>query len=779
MPSARMLPLTCSALSALVVLAGLARAQPCADNNIAVAFLGAAADRVLPPTHQFGEDEEGKTGRHKYGEDLVAAESHGVAGVFTDLNGDGYADQYIPRAHRYGEVTSDAANILRLYNPITDEFEPFSDPAANHEGNGVGALATDFDNDGDIDLYVLNYNEPNRLLQNQVVPNDGGPAAFRFVDVTDTGPTNTSRAGVAYHEGVCLDNSLTAACADVDRDGDVDIYVSGWNTTAQVRHESRVDPPGAGHRGTLWLNQWRELGNQWPAGEDWFIDATMTSGGDSEVNAQGVTAGTDVVGAHNVLDTRYYRFHMATIFADMNNDGWPDLLVTDSFNPLFYRNLGVDAEGRPEFDLDTYDTMMNLVGDNRINAPMGVDAGDVDNDGDLDLYISSTKSEDLLINKSASGGALAFDLCQALDVRKVDDDEGMNGGPLTAWGIQFLDIDNDGWRDIHVGVENYPDAVWINGGRDQSDGDIHLVGPYRVEVPPDPEGNPDPHSSQRTIGTMQADYDRDGKVDLYTREVAASLNMSNNHLSFAWRNSADTTNRSLTFLLEGAPDVDSGTGFFSSRDALGARVQVDVDANGNGLIEPNLGEERIDEIHSGSSNGASTSMLAATVGVGSSVDVLVTIFWPSGKLTRFRLYPAGKVTIDGNDGGAGYVSVAEDAPDADGDAVPDEFDNCVNDPNPSQGDSDLDGFGDACDGVGGGGNDCKNSLDLDCDPPPLGATADFDGDGWVDDVDLWVVLSAIEVQGRRGDLNHDGFVDSKDVEIIYAQWGKVPEEESK
>jgi len=745
--------------SALATMAGAASAH--AQSCGAISKL-TPMDLTPPPTHAFEVHSE-------LMDEGATADGHGVAGVFTDLNGDGFADQYIPRGHRYLQDKSGAENILRLYEPTMFNFAtPSNDPIPDDNGNGIGALAADFDNDGDIDLFVINYNEPNRLYMNQLDPDEAG-GEFAFVDVTEE-----AGVGVAYHEGVCLDNSLTAACADVDRDGDVDIYVSGWNHANGVRLESFVDPPGDGHRGTLWLNQWSEMGGQWETGGPWFIDATMDEGGDfldadgelfldadgepkTDGKALGVTAGSDKDGEHNIFGERYYRRHMATIFADLNNDGWPDLLVTDSFNPQFYRNLGRDGQGWLGFELDTYDTLTNLTtvpggqGPGLLNAPMGVDAGDVDNDGDLDLYISSSKSEDLLINKSIST-ALHFDLCESFDA------------PANAntWGVQIFDVDNDGWKDIHVAAEG-TDTLWANYGRALAGDPIEIRGPFQMPL----------GSEEDMIGTMQADFDRDGKIDLYTRDVGGS-----SRSSFIWQNVSDTANRSLTFELTGDPTT-AGPNGFSSRDALGARVQVDVDANMNFSIEEELGERRMDELHSGSSNSASTSMLAVRIGIGQAADVFVTIFWPSGKLTRFRLYPAGKVTIDGNDGGAGYVSVAEDAPDADGDAVPDEFDNCVNDPNPSQGDSDLDGFGDACDGVGGGGNDCKNSLDLDCDPPPLGATADFDGDGWVDDVDLWVVLSAIEVQGRRGDLNHDGFVDSKDVEIIYAQWGKVPEEESK
>ena len=526
----------------------------------------------------------------------IAGDGHGPGGVFTDLTGDGYPELYLITA----QMSPSQPGANELYLNVPDGFGGRTYQQLLNHGAEVslrsnGAVAGDYDNDGDLDLYVINMNQPNVLLQSQWAQT----GALGFVDVTaSTDPTPSNPPGDTQHGlaisfeqtaqfgPVALDNSLSAAWSDVDRDGDLDLYVGNHNWWCGGNPQFREGPfSKPGRPDVFYMNN----------GDGTFQDMTFT------MNIYGYDDGS---GGFETSQQRYSSTN-AVIFADFNNDRWPDLLVSNkaecsSDRDLLYINQGMNAAGVwLGFSVETY----NLGFGNMTSGAMGVDVGDPDNDGDLDIYLTDTSSgsigrNDLWIN-TWNGTSLGF----------VHNDTVFPA--LWSWGTQWADIDNDGFQDLHVATQiGLPDFLYWNQPPSYPD----VAGPVGVA------------QVKNARGDMSADYDKDGWIDFFVvndRDGASVL----------YENRLDSllpNHHHLTIELIGSSQ--SGQRLRSSRDALGARVEVTADLNGNGSIEP--AERQIREVLSGSSNAASTSSLALELGLRFATTANVVVRWPSGRSTR-------------------------------------------------------------------------------------------------------------------------------------------------
>jgi len=188
----------------------------------------------------------------------------------------------------------------------------------------------------------------------------------------------------------------------------------------------------------------------------------------------------------------------AVIFADFDNDRWPDLLVTNKVGAppdrdMLYMNRGSSGDGTwLGFDLVTYDLVPTFGG--RTGGAMGVDVGDPDLDGDLDIYITDWSNlgnqgrgrNDLWVNQLAETGQLSF----------VHSDE---MPALYSWGTQWQDFDNNGSQDLHVACEDpAPDFLYMFYPAGSSE-EAEVAGVAQ-------QGN--------ARGDLTADYNRDGWTDL-------------------------------------------------------------------------------------------------------------------------------------------------------------------------------------------------------------------------------------------------------------------------
>jgi len=261
-------------------------------------------------------------------------------------------------------------------------------------GYGLGVAAADYDNDGDLDLYLNNYG-PNVLYRN----NGNGT----FSDVTSqAGVANGHRVGA----GTCF--------LDVDNDGDLDLFVSNYLLFSEERHTTITHSGFPAYVGpthypadpdTLYRNN----------GDGTFTDVSEESG----------------IAAHT-------GWGMGTVCADYDNDGDTDIFIANDLCENFlFQN---DGTGKFEEVGLVSGAGYDLSGQEQ--GSMGVDCGDYDNDGWLDFYQTSYQRQWAILFKNLGGGLL----------EDVTADTGAGADTLTnvTWGNGFVDFDNDGDRDIFV-----------------------------------------------------------------------------------------------------------------------------------------------------------------------------------------------------------------------------------------------------------------------------------------------------------------------------------------
>ena len=294
--------------------------------------------------------------RHKMGvpEKNFIVETNGSGVCLIDYDNDGWLDIYLVNGSTFDALDGkeDAAarravpqqprrNLYRCGRPGRRDQRPL----------GLRLLSVaDYDNDGWPDIYVGNYGK-NRLYHNN---HDG-----TFTDVAE-------KAGVALGNW-----SPGSAWGDYDGDGLLDLYVTGYV------HFDRDNLPIAGTKAVGYANcQYRGVTvNCGPRGLQGEPDHLFHNNGDGTF--------TDVTVKAGVEDKdRYYGF--TAIFVDINGDGKPDLVVGNDSEPNYlYINKGDGT-----FDDQSYLSGFALNKDGREIASMGIAAGDYENNGLIDFFVT-------------------------------------------------------------------------------------------------------------------------------------------------------------------------------------------------------------------------------------------------------------------------------------------------------------------------------------------------------------------------------------------------------
>lgn len=450
-------------------------------------------------------------------------------------------------------------------------------PAFERDGSGL-AIA-DVDNDGDEDVYVgCGWNETLApgLGSNLLFLNDGDGT---FTDAT-------SAAG--------LDDGDNTTCAavffDFDLDGDLDLY--SCNTDFAQAGKAG---DGLGH---LYRNELAETGTLR------FVE---------ETSARGVVESGKAVWAVSGVD--------------YDNDGDFDLLIThDIFGPTqLFQNDGTGnfrdvtrSAGSGAGD----DGSQSTFGDDSYSA-MGVAWGDVENDGDLDLYISDVAGDPAL-----NEGSNAFYVNNGNGTfRERAKSSGVRGGWVT-WGTTFADFDLDGFVDLYVGGGDlwnlYRPEVrsWIY--RNDGDGtftDVTGGAGLRRDVP-----------LHRENGSATADFDGDGRLDLLVSRAERG-----GAGPYLYRNVSSVGSRRWI-----AVDL-RGDGTASNTGAIGARVRV-VPRDAAGAAIPGLAQIR--EVQSAESR-ASRSSRTQHFGLGdAAVSADVEVRWPRAGTLAERTQVYRDVPLD-------------------------------------------------------------------------------------------------------------------------------------
>lgn len=503
--------------------------------------------------------------RHRAGtpEKNTILETPGSGVALLDYDNDGWLDIYLVNGSTFPALKGKEASprAMLLHNNHDGTFSDVTDKAGvANERWGFGAAVADFDNDGWPDIYVSNFGK-NRLYHNN---RDG-----TFTDIAE-------KAGVTLGGW-----STGATWGDYDRDGFLDLFVPGY-----VKFDPD-NPPIAG-KGDL------------PPGSCQFRGVAMMCGPrglpgeqDHLFHNNGNGTFTDVSVKAGVSDPRgYYGF--ASVFVDVDDDGWPDLLVAnDSVPKYLYRNK---HDGT--FEDISYISGFALNDEGREQASMGIAVGDYNRDGKVDFFITNF-SDDYDTLYRNDGDASFSDLSFRAGVATPTI-------PFLGWGTGFLDYDNDGLLDIFVANGHvYPDVDRQDWGTTWAQRPLlfrNLDGVKFQEVPAATGSGLAVVISGR--GAAFGDLFNDGHIDAVVNNIDSPPTLLRNVLKNA--------NHWLTLKLVG--------GAKSPRDAIGAKVFVTI-----GSVR-----QRADVFSGGSYASTSDPRIHFGLGTASKVDML-QIYWPSGQ----------------------------------------------------------------------------------------------------------------------------------------------------
>jgi hypothetical protein len=504
--------------------------------------------------------------RHRSGapEKATILETPGSGVALLDYDNDGWLDIYLLNGSTFPALKGQepAPRAMLFHNNHDGTFTDVTEKAGvTNERWGFGVAIGDYDNDGWPDIYVSNYGK-NRLYHNN---HDG-----TFTDVAE-------KAGVA------LGNWSTGPTwGDYDHDGFLDLFVPGY-----VKFDPD-HPPVTGQGGIpITACQFRGVSSLMcgPRGLPGESDHLFHNNGDGTF--------TDVSKKAGVSDPQGY-YGLASVFVDVDDDGWLDLAVANDSVPRYlYRN---HHDGTFE-DL-SYLSGFALTNEGLAQASMGIAVGDYNRDGRVDFAIT-TFSDDYKTLYRNDGDFNFADVTYPAGL-------GSPTIPFLSWGIGFIDFDNDGLLDIFIANGHvYPSVDRRDWGTTWAERPLlfrNVDGIKFQEVPPATgSGLADVIPAR---GAAFGDLFNDGRVDVVLNNMDSS--------PVLLRNVVKNGNHWITLKLVGGPK--------GPRDAIGAKVFVTA----NGV------RQRGDVISGGSYGSSSDPRLHFGLGGSTKVDK-VEIQWPSGK----------------------------------------------------------------------------------------------------------------------------------------------------
>ncbi len=482
------------------------------------------------------------------------------------------------------------------------------------ETMGSGVALFDYDNDGRLDLYLVNGAPFGDFVPKGTIPQKTGPKYWNrlyhqkadgtFEDVTE----KAGVAGVGYGMGV--------AVGDYDNDGYEDLFVtslggnhlyhnngngtftdvtekagvggSGWSTSA-----AWVDLDGDGYLDLVVLRyiqwDWDDVwcgpkDNRGYCHPDVFPPISMLvyhNNGDGTFTEEAHKLGLDKPGKA-----------LGISVADYDHDGHPDIFVAnDSMVEYLFHN-----KGNGTFEEVGLESGVAVDGDGRTFAGMGTDFADYNNDGWPDLIVDDLANQKYALYRNAGDGTFNYDSYVT----------GVGGMTLlhSGWGVRFMDYDNDGWKDLLIAQGHDLDTI------EKSFPDLHYreaplllrnvdgkkfvnVGAVSNDV-----------FRQRWVGRGLAtgDIDNDGREDAVITENGGPAHILMNRTK--------TSNHWIGFKL---------VGHKSNRDGIGAVIRIDTSKGSQW------------ETVTTSSSYLSASDVRAHFGIGSDTAVkTVEIHWPSG-----------------------------------------------------------------------------------------------------------------------------------------------------
>jgi enediyne biosynthesis protein E4 len=509
---------------------------------------------------------------HKMGtpQKTFILETTGSGVCLLDYDHDGWLDIYLVNGSTYEAMDrkTESPHAALFHNNHDGTFTDISAKAGvTNDGWGYGCAVGDYDNDGWPDLYVTNYGK-NRLYHNN---HDG-----TFKDV-------------AEQAGVILGNwSTGASFGDYDGDGRLDLFVPGY-----IHYDISHPPiPGSAAVGFGFCQYRGTPVMCGPRGLEGEPDHLFHNNGDGTF--------TDVSEKAGVSDKNHY-YGFSSTFVDVNDDGKVDLIVADDSTPNYlYIN-----KGNGTFEDASFYSGFALNQDARETASMGLGVGDYLNNGRVDLY-TTTFSDDYKTLFRNEGDGNFSEITPEVGIAEVT-------YPFLSWATEFIDYDNDGWKDImSISGHVYPQVDQHNWGTTFAERPMlfHNVNRgKKFEVIPAVEGT----GLADVIpgrGAAFGDLFNNGKIDVVVNCI--------DHTPVLLRNVNADTNHWVGFALIGGPK--------GPRDANGTKVYL----TSGGM------RQRGDVMSGGSYESSNDQRLHFGLGQATAVDA-VEIRWSDGTVENITL----------------------------------------------------------------------------------------------------------------------------------------------
>lgn len=417
----------------------------------------------------------------------------GPGAAWGDIDGDGWVDLFLPQGG--GREGSRVAKSKLYRNRGDGTFEDVSEKSGLAlEGAGMGALFFDADGDLDLDLFYANYGK------NRFMLNDG---VGRFSDVTAAVGLDTDR----WHAAV--------SAADYDLDGDLDLYVTSYlrydeaamPTSEELGRYQREDPVAmlpfafAGEKKSLWRNDSRVVR-------------------EASTKERPTIHFTDVAKECALQDEGGRG--MQALFWDFDRDGDQDLYVANDVSPnRFWRN-----EGNGKWKDIAFST-----GVDDPRGSMGLAVGDIEGDGDEDLFLTNWQLEsnalyvNNLVNRVSAKSRVSTFRDSAVEAGLAQLSVG-----VTKWGCELVDFDLD--LDLDLAYANgytspdyestgiclsQPNHYFENDGEGRFSAAFERAGADFTE----------PLSSRCLLA---CDYDQDGDLDLVVTANNGRVKLLRNEL---------------------------------------------------------------------------------------------------------------------------------------------------------------------------------------------------------------------------------------------------------
>ncbi len=433
------------------------------------------AARFVRTTEQAGIDFEhtdGSSGK-KYFPEVM-----GPGCAFADFTGDGRPDVFLVNGAPLPGLSLGTPIRDRLYrNEGQGKFTDITSAAGvGSTRYGIGCCAGDWDNDGDLDLYVT------QLDRNTLYRNNGNGT---FTDVTDA-------AGVGAGGF-----SSAAAFADYNGDGLLDLYVCRY-----VRWTPERDVPCTANDGTREVRVYCRP-SVYPA----LPDILYRNNGDGTFTDVTRQAGLSVTPGRG----------LGCLWSDVDADGDPDLFVANDMTANF---LFIN-QGNGTFREEGLERGVALGEGGRPQASMGIAGADVDGDGHLDLACTNFSGEYLALYRNLGTGHFEDISARAGLVEATS--------PYVGFGLGFPDIDLDGSPDLFVANGHVTEAAeHFYPGVTFAQPALFLRGDGAGGFAPDSAAGEDVARPRIGRGVAVADYDGDGDLDVLVANCRATPDLLRN-----------------------------------------------------------------------------------------------------------------------------------------------------------------------------------------------------------------------------------------------------------